>query len=204
MFVGRTATLPIAATLALLMLLSFAGGGCANMRVPKQQALDEWRSLTATNTPPPRVFVKGDQIRFYFDTATGFEEFSARWGRHRVPSEGYRVNSAVLRWNQKLKRMPVGVRGWREATVIAGAEWNRLSTNLVEMLAPASAGHGVYYQGFLADRLLYRDAQGKARFASMDEEPKVDARSPGDGVPRHRSVIERRHQPGEHSEEGRL
>jgi cardiolipin synthase A/B len=158
--------------LALLLLLGVAGGGCVTRAVTKQRALDEWRSLTSTNAPPPRVFVKGDQIRFYFQTPTSVEEFSARWGRHRVPSEGYRVNSAVLRWNQKLARMPVGARSWREATVIAGAEWSRLYTNLLEVLAPVSAGHGFYYQGFLTDRLLYRDAQGKARFASMDEEPK--------------------------------
>ena len=158
--------------LALLVLLCVAGGGCSTTSVPKQRALDEWRRLTSTNAPPPRAFVKGDQIRFYFQTPTGVEEFSAHWGRHRVPSDGYRVNSAVLRWNQKLARMPVGERSWREATVVAGAEWSRLFTNLVEVLAPASAGHGIYYQGFLTDRLLYRDAQGKARFASMDEEPK--------------------------------
>ena len=43
---------------------------------------------------------------------------------------------------------------------MAGAEWGRLTTNLVEALTPAAPGHGIYYQGFLADRLLYRDAQG--------------------------------------------
>ena len=122
--------------------------------------------------PGPRVFVKGDHIRFYFQTSTNVEEFSAHWGRHRVPSDGYRVSSALLRWNQKLARMPEGERGWREATVIAGTEWGRLTTNLVEALTPAVPGHGVYYQGFLADRLLYRDAQGAPRFASMDEQPK--------------------------------
>jgi phosphatidylserine/phosphatidylglycerophosphate/cardiolipin synthase-like enzyme len=68
--------------------------------------------------------------------------------------------------------MPEGERGWREATVIAGAEWSRLTTDLVETLTPASAGHGAYYQGFLADRLLYRDTNGVPRFASIDEPPK--------------------------------
>jgi cardiolipin synthase A/B len=169
---GHTAGLVTAAMLALLILLGEAASTCARAAAPKQEALDEWRDLTAPTAPAPRVFVKGDRIRFYFQTSSNVVEFSSHWGRHRVPSDGYRVSSAVLRWEQKLARMPEGERGWREATVIAGTEWGRLSTNLVEALTPASAGHGVYYQGFMADRLLYRDAQGASRFASIDEPPK--------------------------------
>jgi phosphatidylserine/phosphatidylglycerophosphate/cardiolipin synthase-like enzyme len=68
--------------------------------------------------------------------------------------------------------MPEGERGWREATVIAGAEWSQLTTNLVEALTPVSRGHGVYYKGLLANRLLYRDTQGLAREATLGEQPK--------------------------------
>jgi phosphatidylserine/phosphatidylglycerophosphate/cardiolipin synthase-like enzyme len=99
------------------------------------------------------------------------EEFSADWDRHRVPDRGYRVSSAVLRWNQRLARMPAGQRSWREAMVIAGWEWGRLTTNLVEALTPVSPGHGHYYQGFVTDRFLYRDAQGAPRFSSIDQKP---------------------------------
>jgi hypothetical protein len=113
MIVGRTAKHLTAATVALLMLLCDAAGRHAGAAVPKQRMLDEWRSLTASNAPPPRVFVKGNQVRFYFQTATNVEEFSARWDRHRIPSEGYRVGSGLLRWDQKLPRMPEGARGWR-------------------------------------------------------------------------------------------
>jgi cardiolipin synthase len=168
----HTAKLLTAATLALLMLLGDAAISCARAAAPKQKALDEWRSLTAPTAPAPRVFVKGDQMRFYFHTSSNVVEFSAHWGRHRIPNNEYRVSSTILRWNQRLARMPEGVRGWREATVIAGTEWGRLTTNLVRALTPASAAHGVYYQGFMADRLLYRDAQGTPRFASIDEPPK--------------------------------
>lgn len=172
MIVGRTARHLTAAALALLTLLGDAAGRRAAAAVPKQQALDEWRSLTAPAAPAPRVFVKADRIRFYFQATNGIQEFSARWSRHRVPSDGYRVNSAVLRWNQRLARIPEGQRSWREATVIAGPEWVRLTTNLVEALTPAAPGHGVYYQGFQADRLLYRDAQGTSRFTTVDAKPK--------------------------------
>jgi phosphatidylserine/phosphatidylglycerophosphate/cardiolipin synthase-like enzyme len=130
---------------------------------PKQRALDEWRAITAPDAPPPRVFVKGDNIRFYFPSETNFVEFSAHWSRVRVPSEGYRVNSGLLRWEQRLAAMPSRKPDWSEATVIAGAEWRRLTTNIVAVLTPNTPGHGVYYQGFLADRLWYRDAAGAPR-----------------------------------------
>ena len=172
MIVGRTAKLLTVASLALLMLLGDAANSCARAAVPKQRSLDEWRSLTAPDAPPPRVFTKGDHVRFFFQTAANVEEYSARWDRHRIPSDGYRVRSGLLRWDQKLPRMPDGVRGWREATVVAGVEWSRLITNLFEALTPASPGHGIYYEGFLADRLLYRDARGVPRSASADDQPK--------------------------------
>ena len=65
---GRTAQHLTAATVALLMLLSDAASRCASAATPRQQSLDEWRSLTAPTNPPPRVFTKGNQVRFYFQT----------------------------------------------------------------------------------------------------------------------------------------
>jgi phosphatidylserine/phosphatidylglycerophosphate/cardiolipin synthase-like enzyme len=78
----------------------------------------------------------------------------------------------LLRWNQRLPRLPKDERGWREATVVAGAEWSRLATNLFSALTPAAPTHAIYYQGFLADRLLYRGAQGAIRSVPIGEQPK--------------------------------
>ncbi len=144
----------------------------ARAAVPKQRSLDEWRSLTSPTNPAPRVFVKGDNIRFYFQSESGVVGFSARWGRLRVPTEGYKINSAILSLDTGLAKMPAEKHGWREATVIAGAEWHRLTTNLVAALAPTAPAHGIYYRGFLSDRLLYRDGQGTPRFTTLDEKPK--------------------------------
>jgi len=138
----------------------------------KQKSLDEWRVLTSPEGLPPRVFVKGDKILFYFPTATGVEAFSANWHRVRVPARDYKVNSAVLRWDRKLPRMPEGETGWRQATVIAGSEWHRLATNLIAELTPRTPGHGVYYQAFFADGVFYRDPQGAARFSGLGAQPK--------------------------------
>jgi len=160
-------------TAVLLATLFFSAAGIgARAATSKQQSLDEWRTLTSSTADVPRVFVKGDLVRFYFHDRTNEMEFDADWRHLRVPTEGYRVNAALLRWKQNLSRMPeLDKRSWREATVIAGAEWRHLATNLLETLTPKSPGHGAYYQAFLADRLLYRDAQGAARFALEGEQP---------------------------------
>jgi cardiolipin synthase len=158
--------------LALTFLLACPSRLSAAAATSKQQSLDEWRSLTSSSAPPPRAFVKGDNIRFFFPHDDSVEAFHAHWSRGRVPTDGYRVSSALLHWEQKLPRMPAGDRGWREAEVIAGDEWHRLATNFISELTPASAGHGVYYEAFLADRLLYRDAQGLPRVGGPGDPPK--------------------------------
>ena len=171
MTTGRVAKPFLRAIFALVVL--FLGNPLdAFAAAPKQASLDEWRSLTAPSAPAPRVFVKGDAIRFYFQVGTDVVEFGAHWSRLRVPTEGFRVNSALLHWHEKLPRLPEGERGWREATVIAGAEWNRLTTNLLAALTPTTPLHGVYYQGFLADRFLYRDAHGAPCPVAIGEQPR--------------------------------
>ena len=159
------------ATVGILLAVFGAAQDCTGAGAARQQSLDEWRNITAPAAPAPRVFVKGNQIRFYFQRETNVIEFGAHWSHGRIPTEGYRIHTALLRWNQKLPRMPTGERGWREATVIAGPEWNRLATNLTVAFTPATAGHGIYFQGFLADRLLYRDAKGVANSVSIGEQP---------------------------------
>ncbi|HTL57996.1 MAG TPA: phosphatidylserine/phosphatidylglycerophosphate/cardiolipin synthase family protein [Candidatus Limnocylindrales bacterium] len=157
----------------ILLLLSLCA--CARLEASsasaKQQSLNEWRNLTAPTAPAPRVFVKGDQVRFYFPTTNSVEAFHGHWSRLRVPTSGYRAHSALLHWEQKLTAVPKPESSWREATVIAGVEWRRLATNLIEELAPTNSGHGVYYQAFLADRLIYRDHDGMARSAPAGEVP---------------------------------
>jgi len=143
----------------------------AHPATTKQESLNEWRSLTSPDAAMPRVFVKGDHVRFYFLVEDGVEAFSAHWTRLRVPSGRYKVNSALLRWDQKLAKVPREEQGWREATVIAGTEWRQMATNLVSSFTPKTRGSGAFYQAFLADRLLYRDAQGNARSSSTSETP---------------------------------
>lgn len=155
----------------LTLILSFCGW-VGFSATPKQQALDEWRLITAPGSPSPRVFVKGDSIRFYFTSGAELIEFRANWDRVRISTADYEVNSALLHWNQRLPKIPEGSRSWREATVIAGPEWRRISSRLVAALTPAERGAAAYYQAFLADAVLYRDAQGVARSVPLGMEPK--------------------------------
>ena len=160
-----------AGILGLGLLLCGTAEGWAGSIAQRQQALNEWRNLTGSAALPPRVFVKGDTIHFYFPTPAGVEAFSANWHRVRIPTPNYKVNFTVLHWDQKLPRLPAGERGWREAVVIAGAEWRRMANELIAQLTPATPGHGAYYEAFLADGVLYRDQQGNPRFAARGDQP---------------------------------
>ena len=160
-------------------------GGCATTprTTTKQQSLDEWRLLTSPTSPPPRVFVKGDQVQFYFPAPRGMTTFKAEWVRGKIPTSGYRVKSALLRWDRKLAQIPEGHRSWREATVITGGEWGTLATNLIAELTPSAPNHAAYYQAFLADGVCYRDPAGAPHFLPFGQAP-VDA------VVEHRFSIE--------------
>jgi cardiolipin synthase len=170
MIIGRRKQLlALAAFVSLLLLVPLRAA--ANPGATKQQSLDEWRSFTSPTAPPPRVFVKGDHVRFYFPSEDGVEAFNSHWTRFRVPTGNYKVSSALVRWDQRLSRVPEGEHGWREATVIAGQEWRQLATNLIDALMPKTPAHGAYYQAFLSDRLLYRDREGIPRVAMSTEHP---------------------------------
>jgi cardiolipin synthase len=143
----------------------------AQITTARQRSLDEWRNLTSPATNAPRAFVRSDHVRFYFQVGTNFFEFNGDWSRHRIPSSGYRVDSALLRWKQRVSRIPDGGRSWREATVIAGNDWRQLATNLFRELVPKTPAHGLYFQAFLADRLLYRDKDGLPHVAPLREQP---------------------------------
>jgi cardiolipin synthase len=155
----------------LLLFPLLTGADAFGATTAKQKSLDEWRSLTSPGTNAPRVFVKGDHVRFYFKGDTNFFEFNGNWSRHRVPTSGYRVDAALLEWKQRVSKIPEASRTWREATVIASSDWRQLATNLFRELVPQAPGHGVYYQAFLADRLLYRDKDGLPRVVPLREQP---------------------------------
>lgn len=159
--------------MVLLFLLgdAMSGARAAVVTTARQQSLEEWRNLTSPAAEPPRVFVKGHRIRFYFQRGTNVTGFDASWRQHRIPPDGYTTASALLRWDKSLSRLPENRQGWREATVIAGAAWRRYATNLLEGLTPQTPWHGVYYQAFLADRVLYRDAQGVPHLAPQGKQP---------------------------------
>ncbi|HEV2208048.1 MAG TPA: phosphatidylserine/phosphatidylglycerophosphate/cardiolipin synthase family protein [Verrucomicrobiae bacterium] len=160
---------PCCARTILLCLLLGCLSTAARPFTSKQKSLDEWRALTAPSSPPPSVFVKGDQVRFAFYSPTGAIAFEAHWTRLRVPTGRYRVSSALLHWDPDLSSAAPRGRGWRKATVIAGSDWRQIATNLLSELTPATPGHGAYYQAYLSDRLLYRDATGAPRFAMLGD-----------------------------------
>jgi cardiolipin synthase A/B len=168
------AKLLAAGTMILLLAVSFVPArSLADVATTaKERSLNEWRSLTSPTAEPPRVFVKGRHIRFYFQGETNLLGFRASWGHLRVPADHYAVSSGLLRWDKHLSRLPEARQGWREATVIAGANWRRYATNLIDSLTPRRPWHGAYYQAFFADAVLYRDAAGLSHLVPQGEQPK--------------------------------
>jgi cardiolipin synthase len=154
----------------LFLFLALAGIG-SRAHAAKPRAVDEWERLTTSNAPPPRAFVHDDHIRIYFPGQPRAVGFTAKLDRHRIQTDGYEVSSAWLRLERKPPPLPPHQDGWREALVIAGPQWRLLVTNLIAELTPKSAGRGVYYRGFLGDRILYRDADGAPRFAPVSQPP---------------------------------
>src|SRR6266581_4553105 len=57
----------------------------------RRQSAEEWRRLTTTNAPLPRVLVHDDEVRFYFPDEKRPLGFKAKLGRLRLPTEGYQV-----------------------------------------------------------------------------------------------------------------
>ncbi len=141
------------------------------MTSARARSLAEWRALTAATNPPPRVFVKGSQVRFFFDSPPRSVVFQARWKHRRIPTDHYAVTSALLRRESHAPLLPQTDRAWREATVIAGAEWQRFARELIESLAPSQPWRGARYQSFLADQILYRDEQGRVHTSPQDALP---------------------------------
>lgn len=155
-----------------IVTLLFSGVAAnASLLKDKQQSLDAWRRLTASAEPAARAYAKGDNVRIYFSNETGVVEFQADWKPLRVPSPDYRINSAILRRSKKPSPLPEAAHGWREAIVVAGAAWQRLTTNVIEEMTPRAPDHGIYYQTFLADGFLYRDGQGVRHSAALGLQP---------------------------------
>src|SRR5262245_46321202 len=155
----------------LLLFLALPGTAAVVTTTAKQRALAEWKNLTGPNAEVPRVFVKGNHIRFYFQSPTNVVRFSAGWEHLRVPTDGYAVSEAKLHLDKTLKGPPGPKDGWREVAVIAGAAWQRFSTNLTEALTPPTPWHGAFFQALQSDRVLYRDGEGVAHTTSLGDQP---------------------------------
>lgn len=179
MFLSVTRRLPqFAMALALAVAVvcsggSFAYGKDANAR---QQALDAWRALTRGDAAPPEVYVLGTRARFLFaptnpSTKSTPTVFSANWRMPRRATKWFNVTTAVLSAaHDDANAKPPSTR-WRKAAVIAGSEWQQLSRGFLEALAPTNHMEGSYYQAFLADGVVYRDANGRAGLASLSSTP---------------------------------
>ncbi|HZR17332.1 MAG TPA: phosphatidylserine/phosphatidylglycerophosphate/cardiolipin synthase family protein [Verrucomicrobiae bacterium] len=156
---------------ALILLCWVLGPPAEAWASSRQRSADVWRRLTETNTPPPEVFVRGNEVRFYFPAKAHDIGFVAKVGSARLPTAGYQVSSALLRLKKKLPPVTSGKEDWVQPVLIAGVEWRRLSANLMAALTPATPGHAKYYRGLLGDRILYRNEFDRPAVAPISQPP---------------------------------
>lgn len=172
------------AVLAWALVCAGFFGGPLCLASSRRHSSEEWHRLTATNAPAPVVLVHRDQVRFYFNTEPRPVAFVADLGRQRLPTTGYQVSSALLRLKKRLPIVTPGQDGWGQPVEVSREEWHRLATNIMSALTPVTTGHANYFRGLLADRLLFRDPQGQAASAPINQPP------PGVVIDRRYSIEE--------------
>jgi hypothetical protein len=136
----------------------------------KRTAIAKWKDLTLATNQVPRAFVKGHEVRLYFDAAGERAGYAAKWEEDRLPAKGYSTRTARLE-AMRGRAVPGPEHGWKEAFVLSAGEGQRIATELRNRLTPAEPNHGVCYEAFFADRVLFRDGQGTAKLAFQDEKP---------------------------------
>jgi len=164
------------ALVSLWLLFGLAGtaSGASNLSAPlspQQKSLNEWRDLTSPAASPPRAFVKGDNLKLVFGVGTNVVEYRGDWTKLRIPSQGFRIHSALLRLDRSSRESPRLEEHWKHARVVTGTELQRVSAMVMDDLTPRTNGHGVYYQSFLADGIFLRDSNGGVKSVEPGRAP---------------------------------
>ncbi len=137
----------------------------------KQTAIREWNDLTQATNLVLRAFVKAKETRLFFARDGKATGYAAKWKPDRLPTDGYEIHASRLRHLRGSPNPPKSEEGWREAVVISGEQARAIVSELLDRLTPAATNHGVFYEAFFADRVLYRDQNAPARVSFQNERP---------------------------------
>lgn len=135
------------------------------------QTVEQLRAVFRQGGFVPRAFIKGDQLRLYFTNAQQRLMFKADWDRTRLRTEGFSSHRAELKFDSSPPALPAPEQKWREAKVLAYDEWQRFARSAAEALTPREAGHGLYLQYALGERVLFRDAAGAIKAEALAAAP---------------------------------
>jgi cardiolipin synthase A/B len=133
---------------------------------------DEPSALAPVPAPlTPRVFVRGQNVRFHYLSEETSLVFHGEWDASRVPARDFKVKVASFKPLRSPPPIPAANTGWREATVVGAQHWRALAHAVIEELAPAAPGQGVYLQSVLGDAVLFRDLDGTVGRVAFEETP---------------------------------
>ena len=119
----------------------------------------------------PRAFVKGDHVRIYYTTTNALVTFVANWQPSHLQGRGFRYHTATLKYDRTPPKLPKPDSTWTEAVVLERAVWNELAAAARRELAPAEPNTGFYFQAYLTEGVIYRDAAGGIKSVPLSQKP---------------------------------
>ena len=119
----------------------------------------------------PRVFVRGDNVRIYYTNDAGPIVFVGDWAPSHLQARGFHYYNAALKFDRTPPKVPKPDSSWREAVVLDRAARNTLAEAARRELAPAEPNTGTYFQSFLSEGIIYRDAGGSIRSVPFNQQP---------------------------------
>jgi cardiolipin synthase len=144
-------------------------------RVPAAVTPAETRAAAkldlARQLAQPRAFVKGDNVRLYYTNDARLVTFVADWAPSHLQSRGFRYYHATLKLDRTPPNLPRPDSAWREAVVLNRAARSELAEAARRELAPAQPNTGIYFQTFLSEGVIYRDAAGGIKSVPFTQKP---------------------------------
>src|SRR5262249_36986888 len=108
-----------------------------------QETLPKLGAHTRTHTPP-RVVLTKRHLRL-FSTVNGEQQcLTAEWDKARASSQEFSYHGVTLKPKKTTRGPPAVSSSWREVKVLDAAQGDRLIRAVIDHLAPAQPGHGVY------------------------------------------------------------
>lgn len=154
-----------------LLVLGWLTAGFLPAAVTPRETRTAGQLEAARDFAAPRAFLKGDHARIYYTRSNALLTFVADWPRSHLESRGFRYHTATLKYDRTPPKLPKPDAGWAEAVVLDRAVWSELAEGVRRDLAPDEPNTGFYFQSYLSEGVIFRDASGLIRSVPLHLKP---------------------------------